>query len=299
MEWIKKKKISWFDVAIYVFMIFVLIVTLYPFLNVLAISFNDSLDTVKGSNFIIPRKFTLNNYIEIFKYNSLGSAFFVSVARTVIGTVVSLVSTCMLAFVLSRKDFVFNKAFTILFVITMYVGGGLIPDYLLMRDLGLIGKFSVYIIPGIISVFNVILIRSFIDGLPFEIQEAASMDGANDFKIFYKIIMPLCVPVIATVALFVAVGQWNSWFDTYLFASGKPHLSTLQYELVKIIDNTSATSGAGQSMINPNNAQAQNNISPQSIKMAITIVATLPILCVYPFVQKYFVSGMTLGGVKG
>jgi len=285
-----------FDIFIYLIMIFVLIITLYPFLNVLAISFNESIDSMRGGIHIFPRKFTLDNYKEIFKYSNLSHAFLISVLRTVIGTALSLISTCMLAYVLSRKEFVFRKFFTMAFVITMYVSGGLIPDYMNLRNLGLIGKFWVYIIPGLINCYNVIIVRSFIDNLPYSLQESAKIDGANDFLIFRRIVMPLCMPVIATVALFIAVGQWNSWMDTYLYANSKSELSTLQYELMKVLSNATAAQDA--SRIDPNSPIAKSTVSPQSIRMAITIVAAVPILVVYPFLQKYFVTGLTIGSVK-
>ncbi len=287
-----------FDAIIYIIMIFVLVITLYPFLNILAISLNDSMDSMKGGIGIIPRKFTLENYMEIFKYNNLSHSFLISVLRTGIGTACSIVCTCMLAFVFSRKEFVYRKLFVVIFVLTMYVSGGLIPDYMNIRNLHLLGKFAVYIIPGLISTYNVIIIRSFIDGLPYSLQESAKIDGANDLKIFAGIILPLSLPVIATISLFIAVGQWNSWMDTYLYASGKAELSTLQFELMKILSNTTANQSAGASLIDPNSVTARKTISPQSIRMAITIVATIPIVIVYPFVQKYFVSGLTLGAVK-
>ena len=175
----------------------------------------------------------------------------------------------------------------------MYVSGGLIPEYLVIRNLGLINNFAVYILPGLISAFNVIVMRSFMDGLPEALYESAKIDGANDWTTFYKIVMPLCLPVVATISLFIAVGQWNSWFDTYLYARGNNSMTTLQYELMKIIDNASSN-------VDINNPLLQNasKSNPQSIKMAITMVATIPILLVYPFVQKYFVTGMTLGAVK-
>ncbi|PHO07029.1 sugar ABC transporter permease [Thermoanaerobacterium thermosaccharolyticum] len=296
---IKNKSDLIFDLILYVIMIFVIVVTIYPFLNVLAISFNDSLDTVKGQSFIIPRKFTLNNYKEIFQYGNLLHAFLISVLRTAVGTATGVVSSAMLAYVLSREDFVFRKFVTKILMITMYVDGGLIPTYLLIRNLHLINTFWVYIIPGLISPFNVIVIRSFIDGIPISLQESAKLDGANDFVIFYKIIMPLCVPVIATISLFIAVGQWNSWFDTFLYCGTNPSLSTLQYELVKILDNTTASAAQTASMLNRNSTAAVSMVSPLSIRMAITIVATVPILLVYPFIQKYFVSGLKIGAVKG
>ena len=213
----KLKGLTGFDIFLIAFFCVVVLITLYPFLNVLAISFNDSLDTIRGVNFIIPRKFTTYNYVYLFTKKNLGGPLLMSIARTVVGTVAGVVCTAMLAYVLSRKDFYFNKIFTLLFIITMYVGGGLIPDYLLIaQTLDMDNNFLVYIIPGIIWVYNVILIRSYIYGLPDALQESARIDGANDFKIWYSIIMPLCKPVLATVALFIAVGQWNSFMHLQL-----------------------------------------------------------------------------------
>lgn len=296
---IKKNGLKSFKAFDYILLLIfgcVLVITLYPFLNVLAISLNDSLDTVRNVNFIIPRKFTLSNYIYLFSKQNLLQPLVVSVARTVIGTITGIICSAMLAYVLSRKDFYFNKFFTILFVITMYVGGGLIPDYLLiMRTLKLGNTFMVYIIPGIIGVYNVILIRSYIDGLPAALQESARIDGANDFVIWLKIVLPLCKPVLATVALFLAVGQWNSFMDTYLYASSDKSLKTLQYVLYEILNST----GVNQSQIHGANSTVTTiTTTPQSIRMAITVIATMPIVIVYPFLQKYFVGGMTLGAVK-
>ena len=290
----KKFKISTFDVVLTIIMCLIIVVTVYPFLNVLAVSLNDAADTVKGGIYIWPRKFTFANYQQVFSGSSkLPLAFFNSVLRTVIGTLTGVIATAMVAYTLSRRDFIFNKFVTLLFVITMYVSGGLIPEYLVIRNLGLINTFAVYILPGLISAFNVIVMRSFMDGLPEALYESAKIDGANDWTTFYKIVMPLCLPVVATISLFIAVGQWNSWFDTYLYARGNNSMTTLQYELMKIIDNASSN-------VDINNPLLQNasKSNPQSIKMAITMVATIPILLVYPFVQKYFVTGMTLGAVK-
>ena len=284
-----KEKI--FDYVLLVFCLLLIVITIYPFLNVLAISLNDSMDTMRNVNFIIPRKFTLSNYAYIFKENNLGGAFAMSVLRTVAGTAAGVICTAMLAYVLSRKDFYFNKLFTILFVITMYVSGGMIPEYLLMtRTLNLGNSIWVYILPGLIWVYNLILMRSFIEGLPMALQEAAKIDGANDFTIWWKIILPLCTPTLATVALFYAVGQWNSFMDTYLYARDLP---TLQYVLYEIMEQATI-------QIDPHSqaSQLKNAVSPMSVRMAITIVATVPILIVYPFLQKYFVGGMTLGSVK-
>lgn len=288
----KANKATAFDYILLLFFVFMIVITLYPFLNVLAISFNDPMDTMRNVNFIIPRKFTLSNYVYIFTENDLFTPLLMSVARTLVGTALGVLCTAMLAYVLSRKDFYFNKLFTVLFIITMYVSGGMIPEYLLLtRTLKMSNSFWVYIIPGIIWVYNVILMRSFIDGLPPALQEAARIDGANDFTIWLKVILPLCTPVLATVALFVAVGQWNSFMDTYLYARDLP---TLQYVLYEIMEQATI-------QIDPHAAnvdQLANSVSPLSVRMAITIVATVPILIVYPFLQKYFVGGMTLGAVK-
>jgi len=284
------------DILIFVFMLFVIVVTLFPFLNILAKSFNDPIDTVKGGIHIIPRVFTIDNYISLFEGGSnLPAAFRMSILRTVLGTLTGLFCCALFAFPLSRSDFVFRRSFTVILVITMYIGGGLIPDFLLIRNLGLINNFWVYIIPWLINAFNVIVIRAYMDTIPISLQESAKIDGANDFKIFYKIILPLCKPVLATIALFIAVAQWNSWFDTYLYARNSNVLTTLQFELMKVLDNASAM-GAQVDIYSVGLRQAKRN--PEALKMAITIIATVPILVVYPFLQRYFVSGITLGAVK-
>jgi putative aldouronate transport system permease protein len=286
-----------FDVVVYVVMVGVLVVTLYPFLNILAVSFNESSDAMKGGIYLWPRKFSLLNYHELITYGNLFHSFFISVMRTVIGTLTAIVSTCMLAFVLSRKEFVYRRFFTAIFVLTLYISGGLIPGYMLLRSLGLLNKFAVYIWPALIHCWNVIVIRSYIEGIPFSLQESAKIDGANDLRIFARIIMPLCLPVIATISLFIAVGQWNSWVDTYLYASSRKDLSTLQFELVRIMQNATAAQ-TNASVLSQNSLAAGQRVFPQSLRMAITIMATVPIILVYPFIQRFFVKGLTLGGVK-
>lgn len=286
-----------FDIINYTVMIFLVIITLYPFLYVLAVSLNDPFDTIKGGITIFPRVFTLDNYKEIFNYPSIGRAALISTLRTIIGTVLSVLSTAMVAYVLSRRDFFAGKLITTLFVITMYVGGGLVPEYLLIRSLGLMNNFLVYILPGLINPFNIILIRAYIDTIPSELQESAMIDGANDFTIFFKVIFPLCIPVLATIALFVAVEHWNSWFDTYLYCGGNKNLTTLQYELQKILANAAASSTTIDYYSNLDPTRTMR-VTPQSLRMAMTIVTTLPIVMVYPFLQKYFIKGMTLGAIK-
>jgi len=283
-----------FDIANVFIMVLAGIITLYPFMNVLAISLNDSVDTVRGGITIFPREFTWKNYETIFGYESLGTGLRNTLIRTILGTGIGVLTASMLAYTLSRIDFQARKWLSPMFAMTMYFSGGLIPGYMLMRHLGLIGTFEVYLLPALLSVWNVFIVRSYIDGLPLALQESAKIDGANDFTIFWKIILPLCTPVLATIALFIAVGHWNAWFDTYLYNSQKPEFTTLQYELMKVLQSTQASANYRD----PNAQQAIASVSPESIRMAITIVVTVPILFIYPFLQRYFVKGMTLGAVK-
>ncbi len=285
-----------FNIILTIFMILFVIVTLYPILNTLAISFNDGIDSVRGGVYLWPRMFTLKNYQTVFRNPNLMQAAFISVSRTVIGTVVQVFLTAMLAYILSRKEFVFKKEISFIYVLTMYVNGGMIPNYILVKELGLLNNFLVYILPGLVSAFNMIVIRTYINGLPESLIESAKIDGAGEFRIFMKIILPLCKPVLATVALFIAVAQWNSWFDAMLYASGNSNLTTLQYELMKLLSSTTQQGGGSGSVEMLKNAGSI--VTPKSIRAAITIVTAFPIVCLYPFLQKYFVSGLTIGGVK-
>lgn len=273
-------------------------ITLYPVLNTVAISFNDGTDALRGGITLWPRVFSTRAYQDIFNDPAIYRAFFISVSRTVITTILNLILTSMLAFSLSRKEYVLRHFITTLMVLTMYVNAGLIPNYLLISNtLGLKKTFWVYIIPTMFSCFNMIVIRTYISGLPEALVESARIDGAGDVRIFWQIIFPLCTPVLATVALFVAVGSWNQWFDTQLYNGSKKNLYTLQYLLKMKLATTSQSMNAAQT-----SADALKNSSqttPITIRCAITVVSALPILVVYPFLQRYFVTGMVLGGVKG
>lgn len=286
-----------FDICNVMFMILLSVVMLYPFLNQIAISLNSASDTVRGGIYLWPRDFTWTNYEYVFNQASIIQAIIISVARTVIGTGISLICTAMVAYAIAQEKFVLKKTVTIVFIMTMYFNGGLIPTFLLMRDLQLIGTFWVYIFPGLISAFNLIIMRSFIEGLPKSLFEQARIDGAGEFRMFFQIVLPLSLPVLATIALFVAVGQWNQWFDVFLYNSSNENLTTLQYELMKVLSNT-ATSNSNANIASHDAEHAANTVTPKSIQATMTIVASLPIICVYPFLQKYFVKGMTLGAVK-
>jgi putative aldouronate transport system permease protein len=296
-------KLTKSDVIFYIIntiiMFIVVTTTLYPFINTLAVSFNNGQDSLKGGITIFPRIFTIQNYKTVFSTGTLLNAFFISVSRTVISTVCNIVLTVMLAYTLSRKDYVLRKFITTVLVLTMYFNAGLIPGFMLIKNLGMYDTFAVYIIPGLINVFNVIIVRTYIESLPESIIESCRIDGAGDFTICYKIIFPLCIPAIAVIGLFVAVGSWNSWFDTLLYCSSDQSLSTLQFELQKILSSSFSLQGqsAAQTYANSKSGLA-NTTTPISIQAATTIVAIVPILCAYPFVQKYFVGGLVIGGVK-
>jgi putative aldouronate transport system permease protein len=281
-------------------MLTVIVVMLYPFWNTVAVSFNNAQDTLHGGITFFPRVFSLYNYKTVFKNELLVTASVNSVLRTVLATVSGVFISALIGFVLSRPEFLWRKFVTRYFLVTMYVSAGLIPSYFLIKDLHLINNFLVYILPGMISVFNVIVIRSYIQSLPGSLFEAAAIDGAGYFRIFIRIILPCCMPVLATVALWCAVGAWNSWFDTFIYCSSKESLTTLQYEMMKML-SASMNSGSNRNAaaVFGNTTNAGDSVTPVAIRAAVTVVASVPILIVYPFLQKYFVKGVTIGAVKG
>ena len=284
-----------FDCVNMVVMVLFLIVTLYPLLNTVAVSFNDGTDALKGHIYLWPRMFTWKNYQTVLTKQSMPTAAFISVMRTVIGTLTSTLCTSMLAYTLSRKEFIFKKPLSLLYVLTMYVNGGLIPVFLVYKSLGMTNSFWVYIIPGLVSAFNMLVLRTYMNGLPDSLAESAMIDGAGHMTIFFRIIFPLCMPVVATVALFTAVGQWNSWFDAMLYNRMSDNLTTLQYELMKLL---SSVTNNNSNPYSADGAQASSTVTPTTVRAASTVVTSLPIICLYPFLQRYFVAGLTIGGVK-
>ena len=295
MNPIKERRIKqdWlFPLVNTIFLILLMFITLYPVINTVAYSFNDGIDALRGNIGLWPRKFSLESYKSILSDKSVFLA-----AWTVLITLLNLFWTSMLAYALSRKEFVFRKLFTVIMVLTMYVNAGLIPNYLLIsKTLNLRNTYLVYIIPSMFSCFNMIVIRTYISNLPDALIESARIDGAGDFRIFWQIIFPLCKPVLATVALFVAVGSWNSWFDTYLYNGQKKDLYSLQYILKMKLATTQQSANAAKTT-----AEAISTLgltTPITIRCAITVIAAVPIIIVYPFLQKYFVTGIALGSVK-
>ena len=274
-------------------------ITLYPVINTVAISFNDGTDALRGGIGLWPRQFSLKAYETLLTDEQIYTAFGISVSRTIITTILNVILTSMLAFALSRKEYVLRGFITIVMVMTMYVNAGLIPNYLLISNtLKLRGTYWVYIIPTMFSCFNMIVIRTYIAGLPEALAESARIDGANDLRIFWQIIFPLCMPVLATVALFVAVGSWNQWFDTQIYNGSKKNLFTLQYLLkMKLATTSNQSSNAANATADA--LKSTTATTPVTMRCAITVVSAAPILVVYPFLQRYFVTGMVLGGVKG
>ena len=281
-----------------IILILLMFITLYPVINTLAYSFNDGTDALRGNIGLWPRVFSTRSYESILSDNSVYQAAFISASKTILTTVLNLFWTGMLAYALSRREYVLRKVITTFLVLTMYINAGLIPNYLLIsKYLGLRNTFLVYIIPTMFSCFNMIVIRTYIGGLPDALVESARIDGAGDLRAYWQIIFPLCTPVLATVALFVAVGAWNSWFDTYLYCGSKKELYTLQYILKMKLATTQQSANAAKTSADALKSTTQT--TPVTIRCAITVISTVPILIVYPFLQKYFVTGMALGAVKG
>ena len=264
-----------------IFLVLFVTITLYPVLNTVALSFNDGVDAVRGGIHLWPRIFTLSNYKTVLHQQNILTGAVVSVARTVLGTIFALVTNALLAYIISRKRFLFRSQLSLFWVITMYVNGGMIPTFLLYKGLGLTNNFWVYVIPGMVSAFNMLVIRTYMNGIPDSLEESAQLDGAGYSTIFLKIYSPLCKPVYATVALFVAVGQWNSWFDAMLYNRMSSNLTTLQYELMKLLSSVTNQGTSAEAMKN-----AAGTVTPTSVRAAATIITMLPIICIYPFLQK-------------
>ena len=297
----RKKKMAKEDLIFTIFntafLVLFAVVTLYPVLNTLAYSFNEGNDAVRGGIHLIPRRWSLRNYEEIlFERPGIRVGAKITVLRTIIGTLTSLAANALLSFILSRKKFLFKSSLSLFWVITMYASGGLIPTLILLRYLHLTSSFWVYVIPGMVSAFNIMVLRTYMAAIPDSLEEAAQLEGAGYMRIFVSIVTPLCKPVYATIALFVAVYHWNSWFDAMLYNRFDPQYTTLQYELRKLLDSVSATTG--QTSGTAVTEAAANTITPITVRAAATIATMAPIIALYPFLQRYFVTGLTIGGVK-
>ncbi|MCH5295898.1 MAG: carbohydrate ABC transporter permease [Treponema sp.] len=282
------------DNVITVFMVIICFLALYPVWYTLIVSFNNSEDTLRGGIYFFPRKFTLESYRTVFQDKSIIKAFGITIMRTLVGTVTSVVFTSMVAYSFSKKHIMGNKVYMIIGTITMFFGGGLIPTFILYKNIGLYDNFLVYVIPSMFNFYNMIIFMSFFREMPVEIEESAKLDGANDIFIFFRIIFPLSMPVIATIALFNGVWQWNDYFTGVMYINNSD-LQPIQTFLYRII----ASASASKAVVSLPAGISAQQVSSQSVRLATMVVTTLPIVCVYPFLQKYFVKGMLVGSVKG
>lgn len=282
-----------FSIFNYIFFTLLCIVMVYPFWHVIMMSLSSVEATAKGGVFLWPKGFNLETYAKVFNDPSIWSGYFTTILVTLSGTFFGTLFTATTAYPLSKKYLPFSKAMLLLVLFTMLFSGGMIPGYLLMKNLGLIDNRLSLILPGLVSAYNVIIMKSFFQSLPESLEESAKIDGATEVTVFWKIILPLSKATIATIALFTAVGYWNDYFSTVLYINTKERWA-LQAVLRYMLTNTNqAMQSAGVSVA------AATNVTAATIKSASVVVATVPILCVYPFVQKYFVKGVMIVGVKG
>lgn len=293
---VHKKGIRLSSIFIYTALSLLFIITFYPFWNIFVLSLNDATDSLRGGLMLWPRVFSIDSYKAVLSDTALLSSLKVTLLRTAVGVPMNLLAVTTLAYALSQRDLIGRRQINLLFVFTMYFSGGLIPTYMIVKWLGLIDNFLVYLLPGLYNVYWMILVRTYMEGLPYSMIESARIDGANDIQIFAKVVLPSCAPVVATIGLFSAIYHWNAWYDSYIYTN-KPALETLSNALVKILNQyqTGAMMTQAQQMAA---TSKRLPVSSESIRMTVTMVTTIPIILVYPFVQKYFIKGMMLGSVK-
>lgn len=275
------------------FFIFCCAITIYPFVNAMAISFSSPVAVAGKIITVFPKDFNLESYKICFGRKDIPLALLISILRTVLGTLLHIIVTGMAAYAISIKTLPFRKPITLFLLVPMYLSSGLIPYFITIHDLKLMNNFLVYILPSAFVAYDMLIMRTFFESIPQSLTEYATIDGASNIKIFTRIILPLSKPIFAAIALFAGVGQWNSWFDALQFVTNtKLHpLSMLLQRILmanQIVDARSAM----------NLARQKGNISPQGIKMAILIITTVPIIFIYPFFQRYFVKGVMIGAVK-
>lgn len=279
-----------FNTANVIFMVFFLAIIALPLWNIVALSFNDATDAARGGIYFWPREFSLESYYTVFEDSAIYKAFVISVAKTVIGVVLHTALTAMVAYGMSRRNLMGRKIYMNMGILTMFVSGGMIPTFLLFKELGLLNNFWVYIIPVLFSFYDMVILMNFFRSIPFSLEESAMMDGTNPFIIFVKIILPLSLPVLATIALFHGVFQWNDYMTANIYVDDRS-LYPLQMLLFRIVsENLSPAVATGTNVV--------RNTTSQSLQLATMVVTTVPVVVIYPFLQKYFIQGMTLGSVK-
>lgn len=280
------------DIFVYLFLITLGVMMMLPLVNVLSKSVSEEWAITSGKVGILPVGFQLDTLRQVISSSMFIRAFGVSVVVTVAGTLISILMTALTAYPLSKRNLPGISFFMVLFIFTMLFSGGLIPNYLLMRQLHLINNLWVLILPGMISVFNMLVIKSYYESLPEALEESARIDGAKTYTILFRIILPLSMPVIATIALFYAVGYWNDYFGPMIYINDTA-LKTLQLYLQDVVMDASAANAVNKSV------DDLMNMSPEGIRAATVVASTVPILFVYPFLQKYFIKGVLIGSVKG
>ena len=246
---------------------------------------------------LLPKNFTMENYRMVFSMDSVLHAMMISVLRTILGTSITVSACMLLGYLFSKPNMPCRKLFYRMLVITMYVSGGLIPGYLVIKAYGLLNNFLVYILPVTVSAYYVVLIKTYVEQLPDSVEESAMLDGAGTLTIFAKIILPMSLPIMATIAVYAAVGQWNAWFDNHIYAMNNKKILTLQYMLYKYLNEAERL--AKELKESTMNIDMASVITPRCVRMTVTIVTVVPVLFVYPFLQRYFVKGIMIGAVKG
>lgn len=281
------------DTLVTVILFVIMLSMFYPFYYVLILSLNKGTDSLLGGIYLWPRTFTLENYTQFLSDPHWYQAFLVTILRTITGTVLGVLLTCLVAYGLSHRNLLFHKTYFTIIIFAMYFSGGLIPYYVVLRSIGLLNTFGVYIVPSMLSTFFLLIAISFFREIPGELKESAHMDGANELVIFYRVILPVSMPLIATMALFMGVGQWNSWLDSAYFVQSES-LRTLAFRMMEVINKSNAPMDA---IAVANSASA--GVTSYSLQVAAMVISIAPIVCVYPFLQKYFIQGIMLGSVKG
>jgi len=291
----RRKRVTLFDVVNITFMLIICLCMMYPIWYILVNSLSKGSEVLRGGIYWVPRGFSLTSYASVFKNKDIYTSFGVTIVRTLIGTVTSVFFTAMVAYGLSKSYLVGRKLFMTLGIITMFFSGGLIPYFLLLKDLRLLDSFWVYIIPCLFSFYNALIFMTFFKQLPVELEESAKIDGANDFRIFWSIILPVSTPVVATIALFNGVMHWNDYFSGVIYITNKQWLIPIQTFLYKAV----AESTSNIMVQNMPASVRTSMVTSTTIKYATMIITTAPIVVIYPFLQKYFVKGIMIGSVKG
>lgn len=286
-----------FDAANLLIMLALLVIFTWPLWFVLIASISDPAQVWQGNVILLPKKITLDAYKEVLNYKTIWIGYGNTIIYTVLGTSINMVLTVCGAYPLSRKDFVSKKFFTIMFMITMYFSGGLIPSYLVVNKLNLINTVWAMVIPNAVSVFNIIITRTyFMNSIPDELLEASQIDGANNVQYLFKVVLPLSKPILAVIMLFYAVGHWNDFYSALIYINSQ-ELMPLQSVLRKILMSAQMTLQITSSM-SPDEIMRKTQLA-QTLKYSSIIISTIPVLCLYPLVQKHFVKGIMIGSVKG